>query len=221
MWRDVRRQAERMLALDGESVEGWRLLAEAALRTRDIDALIDLAPSIARYDRGGDHRDVARRLLDVGERRFREWEWRGAVDAWAALAAVDPRAGRTALVAFLLENARLVPRSVGPVWRAVRQTMALRGDFRLSAIASLALGVALAIALALLVYLTNRDLFPPVAAVGIVMLPLLSLVAVRVWLAGWPPFPVPKRPWRGIPTRDIVAVARRVAPAIDRIRPGA
>jgi hypothetical protein len=221
MWRDVRRQAERMLALDGESVEGWRLLAEAALRTRDIDALIDLAPSIARYDRGGDHRDVARRLLDVGERRFRAWGWRGAVDAWAALAAVEPRAGRTALVAFLLENARLVPRSVGPVWRAVRQTMALRGDFRLSAIASLALGVALAIALALLVYLTNRDLFPPVAAVGIVMLPLLSLVAVRVWLAGWPPFPVPKRPWRGIPTRDIVAVARRVAPAIDRIRPGA
>jgi hypothetical protein len=164
---------------------------------------------------------VARRLLDLGERRFREWDWRGAVDAWAALAAVDARAGRTALVAFLLENSRLVPRSVGPVWRAVRQTLALRGDFRLSALASLAVGVALAIALALLVYLMNRELFPPVAAIGIVVLPLLSLVATRVWLAGWPPFPVPKRPWRGIPTRDIVAVASRVAPLIDRIRPTA
>lgn len=219
MWRDVRRQAERLLALDPEAVEGWRLLAEAALRTHDAAALIDVAPGLARYDREGDHRDVARRLLDIGERRFREWEWRGAVDAWEALAAVDPRAGRTALVAFLLENARLVPRSVGPVWRAVRQTMALRGDFRLSALASVALGVALAIALALAVYLTNRELFPPVAAIGIVVIPLVTLVAVRVWLVGWPPFPVPQRPWRAVPTRDIVAVARRVAPAIDRIRP--
>jgi tetratricopeptide (TPR) repeat protein len=219
MWRDVSRQAERILALDPEAVEGWRLLAEAAMRTHDIDALIDVAPGLARYDREGDHRDVARRLLDLGEKRYRDWRWRGAVEAWAALAAVDPRAGRTALVAFLLENSRLVPRSTGPVWRAVRQTMALRGDFRLSALASIAFGLALAIIIAMIVYLTDRDLFPPVAAVGIVLIPLLSLVAVRWWLAGWPPFPVPRRPWREIPTRDIVAVARRVAPAIDRIRP--
>lgn len=219
MWRDVRRQAERIVALDQEAVEGWRLLAESALRTRDNDTLIAVAPRLARHDREGDHRDVARRLLDVGERRFQQWDWRGAVDAWASLAAVDPRAGRTALVAFLLENSRLVPRSASPVWRAVRQTMALRGDFRLSALASIALGLALAIALALATYLIDRDLFPPVAAVGIVLLPLLSLVAVRTWLAGWPPFPVPARPWREIPTRDIVAVARRVAPAIDRVRP--
>jgi tetratricopeptide (TPR) repeat protein len=219
MWRDVRRQADRMLALDGESVEGWRLLAEVALRTRNAAALIDVAPGLARYDRDGDHREVARRLLDIGERRFREWEWRGAVDAWEALAAVDPRAGRTALVAFLLENARLVPRSAGSVWRAVRQTMALRGDFRLSALASIALGVALAVLLALAAYLRNRDLFPPVLAIGIVVIPLFCLVAVRVWLVGWPPFPVPQRPWRGVPTREIVVAARRVATAIDRIRP--
>ncbi len=219
MWRDVRRQAERILALDQEAVEGWRLLAECALRTRDTDTLIAVAPGLARHDREGDHRDVARRLLDVGERRFQQWDWRGAVDAWAALAAVDARAGRAALVSFLLENARLVPRSAGPVWGALRQTMALRGDFRLSALASIAIGLGLAIALAMIVYFLDRDLFPPVAAVGIVLLPLLTLVAVRWWLAGWPPFPVPSRPWREIPTRDIVAVARRVAPAIDRIRP--
>lgn len=219
MWRDVRRQADRVLALDRESVEGWRLLAETALRTRNADALIAVAPGLARHDRDGDHRDVVRRLLDIGERRFTAWDWRGAVDAWAALAAVDPRAGRTALVSFLLENARLVPRSAGPVWQALRQTMVLRGDFRMSALASFALGLALAIALAVAVYFLDRTLFPAVAAISIVLLPLLSLVVVRVWLAGWPPFPAPRRPWREIPTRDIVSVARHVAPAIDRIRP--
>mgnify|MGYP000235867684 CR=1 FL=1 len=93
MWRDVRRQAERIVALDPATVEGWRLLAEAALRTRDSDALIAVAPRLARHDPEGDHRDVARRLLNLGERRFQQWDWRGAVDAWAALAAI--------LVAFL------------------------------------------------------------------------------------------------------------------------
>jgi tetratricopeptide (TPR) repeat protein len=151
MWRDVRRQADRMLALDRESVEGWQLLGEVALRTRDAATLIAVAPGLARYDPQGDHREIERRLLDLGERWFRDWHWTRAVDAWEALAALDPRAGRTALVAFLLENGRLVPRSTGRVWRSLRQTMALRGDFRMSSLAALALGVAIAIALSLVV----------------------------------------------------------------------
>jgi tetratricopeptide (TPR) repeat protein len=219
MWRDVRRQAERILALDPEALEGWRLLGEVALRTRDDEELIALAPELARRDPTGDHRRVAARLLDTGERWFRDWAWEGAVEAWAALAEIDPRAGRTALVAFLLENARLVPRSAGRVWRGVRQTMALRGNFRMSLLASIALGLAVAVGLAVLIYLTNEELFPPVVSIGVVMLPILSAVLVRAWLVGWPPFPVPRQPWRGVPTGEIVAVARRIAPRIERIRP--
>jgi tetratricopeptide (TPR) repeat protein len=219
MWRDVRRQADRILALDPDAVEGWRLVAEASLRSRDDDALIALAPDLAWHDPDGDHHRVADHLRQLGEYRYGDWRWEGAVDAWAALAALDPRMGRTALVAFLLENARLVDRSAGRVWRALRQTMALRGDFRLSTLASIALGVALAVALAAAVYFTNRNLFPPVVAIGIVLLPLLSAVLVRAWLVGWPPFPVSAHPWRGVSTGEIVTVARRVAPTIDRIRP--
>lgn len=221
MWRDVRRQADRILALDPGAPEGWRLRAEAALATRDADALVALAPELAARDPEGDHGAVMAALERAGERRYRDWQWEGAVDAWAALATLDPRAGRAALVAFLLDNSRLVPRSAGRTWRALRQTMALRGDFRLSFLASLALGLALAIALAALTWATNRDLFPPVVSIGIVLLPILAAVLARAWLVGWPPFPVPAQPWRGVPTREIVAVARAIAPRIDRIRPDA
>ncbi len=219
LWRDVRRQADRILALDPDAAEGWRLHGEVALRTRDAAALIAVAPSLARHDPDGElHREVAQRLRQLGERRYLDWQWDGAVDAWEALAALDAREGRTALVAFLMENARLVDRSAGRVWRALRQTMALRGDFRLSMLASLALGLALAIALSVLVYFTSQRLFPPVFSIGVVLLPIASAVLARAWLVGWPPFPAPRQPWRGVRTSEIVAVARDVAPRIDRVR---
>ncbi len=220
MWRDVRRQADRILALDPDAVEGWRLHEAAAVAARHDDALISLASDLATHDPDGDHEQAILRLREVSERRFDDWRWIGAVDAWQALAALDPVAGRTGLVAFLLQNSRLVPRSSGRVWRAVRQTMALRGDFRLSTFAALALGVALAIAIALGAYWTDRDAFPAVAVIALVILPMLSLVAVRTWLVGWPPLPAPHQPWRDISTAEIVRVARAIAPLIDRIRPG-
>jgi len=219
MWRDVRRQADRILALDPDAVEGWRLRAEVALRTGDDSGLVELAPDLARFDPEGDHRRFARRLREIGERQFRDWRWSDAVDTWEALAALDPIAGRTALVAFLLDNARLVPRSAGAVWQALRQTMALRGTFRQSTLAAIALGVAIAVALAVVTRVLAPSIFPAVAVIGLLVLPALTLVAVRTWVVGWPPFPTPKRPWRGVGTAEIVAVARAIAPEIDRIRP--
>ncbi|HEV2127119.1 MAG TPA: hypothetical protein VGR22_00695 [Thermomicrobiales bacterium] len=220
MWRDVRRQADRILALDPGAVDGWRLQAEVALRTRDAEALITLAPDLARHDPDGGHRAVARRLRQLGDRWFRDWRWPEAVDAWEALAALDPAAGRTALAAFLVENARLVPRSEGRIWRAVRQTMALRGDFRTSTLAALVLGLAAAIALALATWWLARDRFPVVTVIGLLVLPLLNTIAVRTWLAGWPPFSVPHRPWSEIGTEEMARVARMIAPKIEHIRPG-
>lgn len=219
MWRDVRRQADRILALDPAAVEGWRLHGQAALRTQDNPALVALAPELARHDPDGDHREIADYLWALGDRQFRDWRWSEAVDTWEALAALDPIAGRTALVGFLLDNARLVPRAAGPVWRALRQTMALRGAFRQSTLAALALGVGIAVMSAVVAAISAPGLFPVVTVIGLALLPIVTLVAVRTWLVGWPPFPTRTQPWRGVSTPEIVAVAREIAPSIDGIRP--
>jgi tetratricopeptide (TPR) repeat protein len=221
MWRDVRRQADRVLALDPDAVDGWRLRAEVVLRTGDDAALIALVPDLARYDPDGDHRRIARRLKSAGDRWFLDWRWPEAVDAWAALAVLDPAAGRGALAGFLTENARLVPRSERRVWRAVRQTMASSGGLRMSTLAALALGLATAVALALLTFWLDRDLVLIVTALGVLILPVLSAIAVRTWLTGWPPYPVPRRPWAAVGTGDLVRVARMIAPDIERIQPTA
>lgn len=220
MWRDVGRQADRILALDADAVEGWWLLAEVALQTGDDDALIAIAPGLARVDPHGDHRRFAARLRSLGERRYHDWRWQGAVDAWGALAAIDAVAGRTVLASFLLQNARLVPRSSGDVWRAVRRTMALRGDFRQSTLAALALGVAIAMVVALATLAVAREAFPAVAVIGLIAWPILTVVAVRSWLMGWPPFPTPARPWARVTTGEMVRVAQAIAPLVNRVRPG-
>lgn len=219
MWRDVRRQADRIIALDPGAVEGWRLLAEVALRTRDDAALVALAPDLASHDANGEHTRLIARLRELGDRQFRDWRWSDAVDTWEALAALDPTAGRMALVGFLLEHARLVPRSTGRIWRALRQTMALRGDFRQSNLAALALGVGIAVVVSVGTRLAVPDLFAPVTVIGLVLIPIVTLVVVRTLLVGWPPFPTSAQPWRGISTSEIVAVARAIASMIDRVRP--
>lgn len=220
MWRDVGRQADRIIALDADSIEGWWLRAEVALQTGDDDGLVAAVHHLAQVDSDGVHRRFAARLRNLGERRFHDWRWQGAVDAWTALAAIDPVAGRTALANFLLQNARLVPRSSSNVWQAVRRTMALRGDFRLSTLAALALGVAIALVVAIVTLAVAREAFQAVAVIGLIIWPVLTVVAVRFWLMGWPPFLIPARPWATVTTAEMVRVAQAIAPLINRIRPG-
>lgn len=221
MWRDVRRQADRMIALDPDSVEGWRLRSEVALHSGDDAGLVALAPELAKFDPEGDYRAVAERLQVLGEQWLHDWRWDAAVDAWEALAAIDPTAGRTALVRFLLQNARLVPRSSGNVWRALRQTMALRGAFRQSMLAALALGIAVFIIMSVLgVWLFRSAGYTSLFVIGgLVVWPIVTIIAVRAWLVGWPPFPTPRQPWRHVTTSEMVRVARTIVPEIERVRP--
>jgi hypothetical protein len=99
--------------------------------------------------------------------------------------------------------------------------MALRGDFRMSTLAALTIGLAVAIASVLLAFWLDRDLIPIVTVLGVIVLPVLSVVVVRTWLAGWPPYPVPGFPWAAVGTDDLVRAAREIAPDIERIRPAA
>src|SRR5665811_89130 len=219
MWRDVRRQADRIIALDPDSAEGWWLRAEVALRTRDHAGLLAVAPALARHDVDGDHAAMAAYLKDTGERQFHDWKWSAAVDTWEALATLDELAGRNALVGFLLRNSRLAPRSTGAVWRALRQTMALRGGFRQSSIAAIALGVALAFGVTALCLLVAPVMFPAVLIIGIIAWPIACWLAMRWLILGWPPFVTP-RPWSDVGTDEIVETAREIAPLIERVRPG-
>lgn len=221
MWRDVRRQADRMIALDPDSAEGWRLRAEVALRSGDDAGLIALAPELAAHDPDDDHSSIVERLQKIGEQGLRDWQWNGAVDAWEALAAVNPAAGRARLVEFLLQNSRLVTRSHGRVWRALRRTMALRGDFRQSMWASLALGIAVLIVMSVIgVWLAGPGFAGLIVIGGMVVWPVVMMIAVRTWLVGWPPLPTSKRPWKDITTEQLVKIARSIAPRIERVRPG-
>ena len=136
------------------------------------------------------------------------------------MAALDQNAGRAALVAFLLQNARLVPRNVGGVWRALRQTMALRGDFRQAGIAAIALGVALAFVVSAIGLALAPHLFPAMLVVGLIAWQVMTWLGMRWWLIGWPPWPTPAQPWADIETEEIVRVARDVAPLIEHVRPG-
>jgi tetratricopeptide (TPR) repeat protein len=219
MWRDVQRQADRIIALDPDSSEGWWLRAEVALRSRDHARLLAVAPDLASYDVGGDHAAFIAYLEEAGRKQIRDWRWPNAVDSWEALAALDDNAGRTALVAFLLQNVRLVPRGAGRVWRALRQTMALRGDFRQSGIAAIALGVAVAFAVTAIGLALASHLFPAMLLVGLIVWPLITWLVMRWRLVGWPPWPTPRQPWADIATEEIVRVARDVAPMIEKIRP--
>ena len=221
IWRDVRRQANRMLALDPDAADGWRLRAEVALRTGDDAELISLAPKLATYDREESHRAVARRFRELGVHWYRDWQWERAVDAWAALAAIDPRAGRGVLVAFLMDNVRLIPRSTGAVWRASRRTMSLEGAFRQSTLASLVLGIAIGMTLAIGAWWFGWSALLLVVVLSIAVVPVLVVVLVRTWLVGWPPFVRDRAPWTSVSTDDMVGVARRIAPEIARIRPRA
>ncbi len=220
MWRDVQRQADRIIALDPDSAEGWWLRADVALQTRDHDGLLAIAPNLARYDVAGDHENFVVYLQGAGRQQFHEWRWPDAVDSWEALAALDEVAGRTALVAFLLQNARLVPRNAGAVWHALRQTMALRGDFRQAGIAAVALGVALAFVVAAIGLVIAPGLFPAMLMIGLVLWPIMIWLVMRWWLVGWPPWLPPRRPWSDIETEEIARVAHDVAPMIERVRPG-
>ncbi|MDQ3612906.1 MAG: hypothetical protein M3412_01150 [Chloroflexota bacterium] len=219
MWRDVQRQADRIIALDLDSAEGWWLRAQVAFQNRDHARLLAVAPDLAEHDPNGDHAAFIRYLDETGRQQFHDWRWPDAVDTWEALAAMDDHAGRTALVAFLLQNARLVPRSAGRVWRVLRQTMALRGDFRQAGIAAVALGVALAFSVTAIGLALAPGLFPAMLVVGLVVWPVVTWLVMRWRLVGWPPWPTPEHPWAGIETDEIVRVARDVAPMIEQIRP--
>ncbi len=219
MWRDVQRQADRIIALDPDSSEGWWLRAQVALQNRDHARLLAVAPDLAEHDPNGDHAAFITHLADTGRRQFRDWHWPDAVDSWEALAALDDTAGRTALVAFLLQNVRLVPRGVGRVWRALRQTMALRGDFRQAGFAAVALGVAVAFVVTAIGLALASHLFPAMLVVGLIAWPLTTWLVMRWRLVGWPPWPTPEHPLADIETEEIVRVARDVAPLIDQIRP--
>ena len=220
MWRDVRRQADRIIALEPDSSEGWWLRAEVALQTRDHTGLLAVTPHLARHDAGGDHAAFVRYMRETGDRQHHDWQWSDAVASWAALAHLDEIAGRTALVGFLLQNAKLVPRSAGDVWRALRQTMALRGEFRQTTFAAIALGVALAFVVGAMSMFVAPVWFPALLIIGLVFWPVVVLVVARWWLVGWPPFPTPVQPWANVETDEIVRVAREIAPMIERLRPG-
>lgn len=220
MWRDVRRQADRIIALDAHSVDGWRLRAEVVLQSGADSELIALAPNVARHAPAEDLHRVTERLTVLGDAWLSDWRWDDAVDAWEALGAVEPLTGRARLVAFLLQNSRLVTRSDRSVWRALRQTLALRGDFRQSTMASLALGVAVFIVMSVIgVWLAGPGFAGSITIGGMVVWPLATVLVVRTWLVGWPPVPVPKHPWRNVSTEQMVATARSIAPRIERVRP--
>lgn len=220
MWRDVRRQADRIIALDPDSAEGWWLRAEVALQTHDHAGLLAIAPDLARHDADGNHAAFVTYLQETGERQLRDWQWRDAVDSWEALAALDETAGRTALVGFLLQNARLAQRSERDVWQALRQTLVLRGEFRQANIAAIALGIALAFAVSAISLVVAPVFFPAVMLISLVAMPIVTWITMRWWLVGWTPFPIPQQPWTDVETGQIVDVARRVAPMIERVRPG-